>query len=42
MFSGLVHGYQSLDPAIMSDGPDAPERLPSAVLHEIVEAAFTP
>ncbi len=40
MFSGLVHGYQSLDPAIMSSGADVPERLPIAVLHEIVEAAF--
>jgi TetR/AcrR family transcriptional regulator len=41
MFSGLVYGYQSLDPAVMSDDPHAAERLPSAVLHEIVEAAFT-
>jgi TetR/AcrR family transcriptional regulator len=41
MFSGLVHGYQSLDPAVMSDDPTAPERLPSPVLHEIVEAAFS-
>jgi TetR/AcrR family transcriptional regulator len=40
MFSGLVHGYQSLDPAVMSDDPDAEERLPRAILHDIVEAAF--
>ena len=40
MFSGLVHGYQSLDPAVMSDDPTAAERLPTPVLHEIVEAAF--
>ena len=39
MFSGLVYGYQSLDPAIMSDEPAA-ERLPISVLHEMVEAAF--
>jgi TetR/AcrR family transcriptional regulator len=41
MFSGLVHAYQSLDPAIMSDHPIAGERLPVTTLHEIVEAAFT-
>ena len=41
MFSGLVHGYQTLDPAIKTDNPDAEERLPRAVLHDIVEAAFT-
>ncbi len=41
MFSGLVHAYQSLDPAIMSADSAAGERLPSATLHEIVEAAFT-
>lgn len=41
MFSGLVHGYQSLDPAVMSGDPAAPERLPTAALHQIVEGAFT-
>jgi AcrR family transcriptional regulator len=40
MFSGLVHGYQSLDPAVMEGDPAAAERLPTATLHEIVEAAF--
>lgn len=40
LFSGLVHGYQSLDPAVMSDDPTAGERLPIASLHEIVEGAF--
>jgi TetR/AcrR family transcriptional regulator len=41
MFSGLVHAYQSLDPAIMSAELETGERLPVATLHEIVEAAFT-
>jgi TetR/AcrR family transcriptional regulator len=41
MFSGLVHAYQSLDPAIMSEDPVPGERLPVTTLHEIVEAAFT-
>ena len=41
MFSGLVHAYQSLDPAIMSEDPVTGERLPVTTLHEIVEAAFT-
>jgi TetR/AcrR family transcriptional regulator len=40
MFSGLVHGYQSLDPAVTTGDTSAAERLPSAVLHEIVEGAF--
>lgn len=40
MFSGLIYGYQSLDPAVMSDEP-APERLPLAELHSVVEAAFS-
>ena len=41
MFSGLVHAYQSLDPAIMSESSGPGERLPVTTLHEIVEAAFT-
>jgi TetR/AcrR family transcriptional regulator len=41
MFSGLVHAYQSLDPAIMSEDPVTGERLPVTTLHEIVEAAFS-
>lgn len=41
MFSGLVHAYQSLDPAIMTSPSDAPgHRLPTTDLHEIVESAF--
>jgi TetR/AcrR family transcriptional regulator len=40
MFSGLVHGYQSLDPAVTTGDTSAAERLPSAMLHEIVEGAF--
>jgi TetR/AcrR family transcriptional regulator len=41
MFSGLVHAYQSLDPAVMSEAVAGSERLPVSSLHEIVEAAFT-
>lgn len=41
IFSGVVHGYQSLDPAVMSDDPTAGERLSTQSLHEIVEGAFT-
>lgn len=40
LFSGLVSAYQAMDPAVLDDAPDAPERLPLAELHEIVEAAF--
>lgn len=41
LFSGMVGAYQALDPAITSDDPNAPERLPLADLHEIVERAFS-
>jgi AcrR family transcriptional regulator len=41
IFSGIVHGYQSLDPAVMADDPTAGERLSIQALHEIVEGAFT-
>lgn len=41
IFSGIVHGYQSLDPAVMSDDPTAAERLSIQALHEIVEGAFS-
>jgi TetR/AcrR family transcriptional regulator len=41
IFSGVVHGYQSLDPAVMSSDPTAGERLSIQSLHEIVEGAFT-
>ncbi len=40
MFSGLVHAYQSLDPAVMSESADESQLLPTTVLHEIVERAF--
>jgi AcrR family transcriptional regulator len=41
IFSGIVHGYQSLDPAVMSGDPESLERMSIATLHEIVEGAFT-
>jgi TetR/AcrR family transcriptional regulator len=40
LFSGLMSAFQALDPAVMSDDPDAGERLPLAELHEIVERTF--
>jgi AcrR family transcriptional regulator len=40
LFSGLVSGYQALDPAVVSDAAEPEERLPLAELHEIVHAAF--
>jgi AcrR family transcriptional regulator len=39
-FSGLMSAFQALDPAVVSDDPDAGERLPLAELHEIVERTF--
>jgi AcrR family transcriptional regulator len=41
IFSGIVFGYQSLDPRIVSDDPDTPERMPLSVLHSIIERALT-
>ena len=40
LFSGLISGYQALDPAVISDDPDRGERLPLAELHDIVESTF--
>ena len=40
LFSGLVASYQALDPAVVSDDPDSPERLALADLHDVVEGAF--
>jgi AcrR family transcriptional regulator len=40
LFSGLIAAYQALDPAVVSDLPDAGERLALADLHAIVDAAF--
>ena len=39
MFSGLVHGYQSLDPRSCPTIPTPPSGCPSATLHEIVEGS---
>lgn len=40
LFSGLVSGFQSLDPAVVADDPEPGERLSLAELHEIVAGAF--
>jgi len=40
MFSGLISAYQSIDPAVVTDDDDPPERLSLGELHEIVEGAF--
>lgn len=40
LFSGIVSAYQALDPAVVSDAPDASERFPLSQLHDLVEAAF--
>ena len=40
LFSGIISAYQALDPAVVSDAPDAAERFPLAELHELVDAAF--
>jgi AcrR family transcriptional regulator len=40
LLSGLVSAYQSLDPAVVSDG-DSSERLPLQTLHDIIDRAFT-
>ncbi len=39
LLSGLVSAYQSLDPAVVSDG-DTTERLPLPALHQIINGAF--
>jgi AcrR family transcriptional regulator len=41
LFSGLVSAFQSIDPAVTEADPGAPERLPLAELHQIIEGAFT-
>jgi len=41
LFSGLVSSYQALDPGVVSDDPDAPERLALDELHRLVDRAFT-
>ena len=40
LFSGLISAYQALDPAVVSDDPDAGERLALADLHDLVGRAF--
>lgn len=40
LFSGLMSGYQALDPAVVSDDPGARERLPLRELHDIVDGTF--
>jgi len=40
LFSGLIASYQALDPSVMSDETDTPERLPLVDLHQLVTRAF--
>jgi AcrR family transcriptional regulator len=40
LFSGLISGYQAMDPAVVSDDPSPTERLPLAELHAIVTSTF--
>lgn len=40
LFSGLIAGYQALDPAVVEDDPDVVERLALSDLHDLVESAF--
>jgi TetR/AcrR family transcriptional regulator len=40
LFSGVISAYQALDPAVVSDDPDAPERLGLGGLHALVADAF--
>jgi AcrR family transcriptional regulator len=40
LFSGLISAFQAVDPAVVSDDPDAPERLGLDGLHALVADAF--
>ncbi len=40
MFSGVMATFQSLDPQVMSDDPDAPERMDLDELHDLVDRMF--
>lgn len=40
LFSGLMGAFQALDPAVVSDDPDAAERFSVGELHDLVEATF--
>jgi TetR/AcrR family transcriptional regulator len=41
LFSGLIAAYQSVDPSVMSDDPDAGERLTLPELHQLIGRAFS-
>jgi hypothetical protein len=36
----LVSSFQAIDPRVMSDDPDRPERMSVAEFHALVERAF--
>jgi AcrR family transcriptional regulator len=40
LFSGLVASYQAMDPSVVSDQPEAPERLSLEDLQQLVTRAF--
>ena len=40
LLSGLVSAFQAVDPAVMSDDPDAGVGMPLAVFHALVERPF--
>jgi TetR/AcrR family transcriptional regulator len=40
LLSGLIASYQALDPSVISDETDPPERLPLPALHQLVTRAF--
>jgi AcrR family transcriptional regulator len=40
LLSGLVSAFQALDPIVMSDDPDQPERMSLAEFHTLVERTF--
>jgi len=40
LFSGLMGAFQALDPAVVSDDPDATEPFSVDELHDLVEATF--
>lgn len=41
LLSGLVSSFQAIDPRVMSDDPDRPERMSVDEFHALVERAFT-
>jgi TetR/AcrR family transcriptional regulator len=40
LFSGLVASFQAVDPAVISDDPNAEDHLPLPEFHDLVERAF--